>query len=150
MGKPSGWRRFAAWALAGGLVALIVTLSSLTYLFTHGRDAPSIPPSQRIAVLEQAKARGVIDDYEVLSYSWPYGQREYLADDAVRLLYHPGRWEPGWYFLTYPIDETEKGSAIAGLARRTRDKVVVAPPYSQWKVVVRWWRAKEPIGSGGR
>lgn len=132
MSRGSGRRWFAGWALAGVAAIVVATVAASAYVLTQGRDAPSVPPAQRNPVLEQAKARGVIDDYEVVYYSWPYGPQEYLADDAVRVLYHSGRFEPGRYFLSYPVAEAEKGGGVARLARRMGLRVVVAPPYTRW------------------
>jgi hypothetical protein len=109
--------------------SLLLVAIALGYVFSRGSDAPGVPRSQRIAVLEQAKAGGFIDDYEVVAYGL-YGMREYLADEAVRLVYFANRFGPHWYFLSYPVDESAKPRAIARLARRTGNKVVVAPPYS--------------------
>lgn len=81
------------WAALAAVV-LAVGAGLGTYFGFRGSSAPGVPKAQQSAILEQAKADGVIAGYRVSRFN-QFGWDYRVVGSDIRLATPPGRWYCG-------------------------------------------------------
>lgn len=76
---------------AGAAVVLAIGAGLGTYFDFRGSSAPQVPKAQQSAILEQAKAEGVIAGYRVRRFD-DYGWEYRVVGADIRFATPPGRW----------------------------------------------------------
>jgi len=126
------------------VVAIIITTAVLggaalgAYLAARGSTAPQVPVAHRNSFLERARARGVIDRYEVLHYDRLTGSAEYGVDSGALRVSHEGgaggersggaaSTFPGLLLILYAPAAEAKAEAVRRLTKGFRGKVLLGP-----------------------